>query len=119
VAAGYCRWVRDVLVWTKAPRNAGNRPARGLCLEPHDCVLAKLAAGREKDYAFAAALPDAGLIDVQVLTCRNVLVRTAVNLRAWHSYSLGRGFECHPPHPLLICGQLAARLRTNSSLRGE
>jgi hypothetical protein len=37
-----------------------------LCLEPHGCVLVKLAAGREKDYAFATALADAGLIDVQV-----------------------------------------------------
>jgi hypothetical protein len=48
----------------------GTAPGRGLCLEPHDCVLAKLAAGREKDYAFAAALADAGLINVQVLANR-------------------------------------------------
>jgi hypothetical protein len=45
-------------------------PGRGLCLEPHDCVLSKLAAGREKDYAFAGALADAGLIDIQVLARR-------------------------------------------------
>jgi hypothetical protein len=45
-------------------------PGRGLCLEPYDCVLAKLAAGREKDYAFAGALADAGLIDVYVLAGR-------------------------------------------------
>ena len=31
-------------------------PGRGLCLEPHDCVLSKLVAGRPKDVAFAGAL---------------------------------------------------------------
>jgi hypothetical protein len=31
-------------------------PGRGLCLEPHDCVIAELLAGREKDLAFAGAL---------------------------------------------------------------
>jgi hypothetical protein len=41
----------------------GTALGRGLCLEPHDCVLVKLATGREKDYAFATALADAGLID--------------------------------------------------------
>jgi hypothetical protein len=55
-------------------------PGRGLCLEPHDCVLSKLAAGREKDYAFAGALADAGLIDVQVLASR--LARLPADPRA-------------------------------------
>jgi hypothetical protein len=31
-------------------------PGRGLCLEPHDCVISKLVAGRPKDLDFAAAL---------------------------------------------------------------
>jgi hypothetical protein len=48
----------------------GTEPGRGLCLEPHDCVLAKLAAGRPKDYAFAEALRAAGLIDVATLAER-------------------------------------------------
>jgi hypothetical protein len=45
-------------------------PGRGLCLEPHDCVIAKLLAGREKDLAFAGALVRAGLIDPDVLAAR-------------------------------------------------
>ena len=32
-------------------RTDGTQPGRGLCLERHDCVLAKLAAGRPKAYA--------------------------------------------------------------------
>lgn len=46
---------------------AATAPGRGLCIESHDCVLSKLAAGREKDYAFAEALVGAELIDVAEL----------------------------------------------------
>lgn len=52
-------------------QTAATRPGRGLCLEPHDCALAKLAVGREKDYAFASAMLTAGLIDVHVLINRS------------------------------------------------
>jgi hypothetical protein len=45
----------------------GTNRAVGQCLEPHDCVASKLAAGREKDYVFAAALLDAGLVHADVL----------------------------------------------------
>ena len=44
-----------------------SRPGRGNCLEPHDCVISKLLAGREKDYAFAAALLKEGLVERDVL----------------------------------------------------
>ena len=46
---------------------SNTKPARGLCLEPHDLVIAKLIAWREKDLEFAAALIGAGLVDVAVL----------------------------------------------------
>ena len=45
-------------------------PGRGLCLDPHDCVSAKLMAGRDKDRAFACALLRAGLINADVLLQR-------------------------------------------------
>ncbi len=38
--------------------NPSTYPGRGLCLEPHDCVLSKMVAGRQKDYDFATALLD-------------------------------------------------------------
>jgi hypothetical protein len=42
--------------------SAATRGATGLCLEPHDLVLAKLVAGREKDLDFAAVAVAAGLV---------------------------------------------------------
>ncbi len=48
----------------------GSAPARARCLEPHDCVVAKLVAGREKDRAFAAALVREGLVEPETLVAR-------------------------------------------------
>lgn len=41
--------------------------AEAVCLEPHDLVLAKLVAGREKDYEFAEALIASRLVDPKLL----------------------------------------------------
>ncbi|MFP3882642.1 MAG: DUF6036 family nucleotidyltransferase [Actinomycetota bacterium] len=41
--------------------------AKAVCLEPHDLVLAKLVAGREKDREFADALIGRGLVDPEIL----------------------------------------------------
>jgi hypothetical protein len=46
------------------------KPGRGLCLEPHDCILAKLVRFDEKDQNFAVALVKAGLIDLDILAER-------------------------------------------------
>lgn len=46
------------------------RFATGLCLEPHDLVVSKLVAHREKDLEFAAALIQAGLVEREVLHAR-------------------------------------------------
>jgi hypothetical protein len=48
-----------------APDDAA--PARARCLDKHDLVIAKLVAMREKDLAFAVALLDARLVDLDVL----------------------------------------------------
>ena len=45
---------RDRLISLETPNTA---PGRGLCLEPHDCVVSKLVAGRWKDRDFGHALP--------------------------------------------------------------
>jgi hypothetical protein len=45
-------------------------PGRGLCLEPHDCVLSKLVRFEKKDQDFAVALVERGLIDLDVLADR-------------------------------------------------
>jgi hypothetical protein len=50
--------------------NASTEPGRGFCLDRHDLVISKLVAGREKDFAFAAALIRAELVDADVLRQR-------------------------------------------------
>lgn len=66
-------------------------PGRGLCLEPHDCVISKLVAGRPKDLAFAEALIGAGLVDPGILLDRIGLLGDRVSsgdrerLRVWVS----------------------------------
>ena len=57
----------DRLITYETPSTA---PGRGLCLEPHDCVLAKLVRFEEKDRDFAAALVREGLIDLDILNDR-------------------------------------------------
>jgi len=48
-------------------RNENTRQATGLCLEKHDLVLSKLAAGREKDIRFVTDAIRGGLVDVAIL----------------------------------------------------
>jgi hypothetical protein len=55
---------RDRLVRFATP---GSAPGAALCLEPHDLVVSKLVAHREKDLEFAAALIQRGLVDPVVL----------------------------------------------------
>lgn len=50
--------------------NENTRGATGLCLEPHDLVLSKCVAGREKDWAFATAALSAGIVDRDLLIKR-------------------------------------------------
>jgi hypothetical protein len=52
-------------------------PAKAVCLEPHDLVISKLIAYRDKDREFAMALLQARLIDVDVLRERVKDVPTA------------------------------------------
>jgi hypothetical protein len=40
------------------------------CLDPHDLVVSKLVAGRQKDYEFARALLGVGIVDPHVLCIR-------------------------------------------------
>lgn len=83
---------RDRLVVLQTPSTA---PGRGLCLDPHDCVVAKLIAGRSKDFAFADALVRVGLIDPAVLAERidmldNPDPRVVQRLNDWLAYARER-----------------------------
>jgi hypothetical protein len=56
--------------WTERlirPDLPGAEPAHATFLEPHDLIASKLAAGRPKDLAFALALVQADVIDLELL----------------------------------------------------
>jgi hypothetical protein len=48
--------------------------SRAVCLDVHDLVISKLAAGREKDFEFASALLAARLIEPATLAARAALL---------------------------------------------
>jgi hypothetical protein len=52
------------------PRAGSSRNPVALCLEPHDLVLAKCVAGRERDWEFARDALAAGLVDAETLLGR-------------------------------------------------
>ena len=62
---------RERLVRVEVPPRL-NSPRRPIawCLEPHDLVLAKCAAGRERDWQYARTALAADLVDVAVLLAR-------------------------------------------------
>jgi hypothetical protein len=59
-------WRDRVVHWSTGSTGA----ARAAFLEPHDCVVSKLVAHRDKDRDFAAALIRAGLVDLDTLRRR-------------------------------------------------
>jgi hypothetical protein len=56
---------------------ASSKPADPRFLEPHDLVVSKLAAGREKDIVFATSLLDARLVALGTLLERAGLLPTS------------------------------------------
>lgn len=70
---------RDRLVPFERP-DAGTSRAR--CLDAHDLVCSKLAAGREKDFQFAWALLRAGLVRGDVLVERAAVLETVPAVRS-------------------------------------
>jgi hypothetical protein len=61
----------DRLIEIDIPSRVGSRQApRAHCLEPHDLVLAKCAAGRDRDWDFAREAIKAGVVQVETLVER-------------------------------------------------
>ena len=48
-------------------KTEATRGATGWCIEPHDLVLAKAAAGRSKDFRFLQAAMRARIVDPKIL----------------------------------------------------
>jgi hypothetical protein len=59
-------WQGRVVRWS----NDSTGRARAAFLEPHDCVVSKLVAYRDKDRVFAGALLRTGLINIDTLRRR-------------------------------------------------
>lgn len=57
-----------------AYREGDSLPSRAICLDPHDLVVSKLVAGRQKDIEFTKALLKAGLISESLLVERAELL---------------------------------------------
>jgi len=74
--------------------NPSTYPGRGLCLDPHDCVLSKMVAGRQKDYDFATALLKAALLEPKTLAERIELLGISESekerIRGWLRGALRR-----------------------------
>ncbi|GID27009.1 DUF6036 family nucleotidyltransferase [Paractinoplanes brasiliensis] len=92
---------RDRLVLVESQ---STRPGRGYALDPHDCVVSKLVAGREKDHAFSNALIETGLIDPTTIAARidtlDVDPRVMERLKRWirtYTSSEQRASERHTP----------------------
>jgi len=63
-------WERRLIEIEIPPRPRSDRRPVARCLEPHDLVLAKCVAGRDRDWEFAGSALDASLVDRATLLSR-------------------------------------------------
>jgi hypothetical protein len=63
-------WEQRLVRAAVPPRRGSRRRPVALCLEPHDLVLAKCAAGRERDWEFAREALRAGIVSAEALQAR-------------------------------------------------
>jgi hypothetical protein len=63
-------WETRLVAVEIAARVSSRQVVVALCLEPHDLVLAKCVAGRERDWEFAGEALAHGLVDAQLLLGR-------------------------------------------------
>ena len=63
-------WQNRLVRYDVPRRVASTRRAVAWCLEPHDLVLAKCVAGRERDWDYAEAALAEGIVELDVLLTR-------------------------------------------------
>jgi hypothetical protein len=81
-------WQERLVPVQVPPRVRSKTSATAFCLEPHDLVLAKLAANRERDWDFAKDALAAGLVAPEVLVARASDLPVDPELRAAIASSL-------------------------------
>lgn len=88
----------DRLIEIDIPPRVGSKQApKAYCLEPHDLVLAKCAAGRDRDWEFARESIRAGVVQAEILFARVDALplsegqRTSIRVRldAWTDTNVG------------------------------
>lgn len=73
-------WRDRLVTWSLR----SSEPATPKFVEPHDLVVSKLAARREKDFEFAGSLLDANLVNIDVLLKRAASLPTSsARVIAW------------------------------------
>lgn len=77
----------------------------GLCLEPHDLLISKYFAGRDKDHEFCKAVVGAGLVDEHTLRDRLALTALDDDVRQRIGDRIGSDFtfdltSTHPGDPI-------------------
>jgi hypothetical protein len=75
-------WEDRLVVVDVPPRVASYAKAVALCLEPHDLILSKLAANRERDWEFAREALGAKLVNARILLERVNDLPVSSDLRA-------------------------------------
>ena len=65
-------WEERLVKRVVPPRPGSRRETTAWCLEMHDLVLSKCMAGRNRDWEYATAALEAGLVEIEVLLARTV-----------------------------------------------
>lgn len=63
-------WQNRLVRYDVPPRMSSTRRAVAWCLEPHDLVLAKCVAGRQRDWDYARTALAEGIVELDVLLGR-------------------------------------------------
>lgn len=74
-------WQERLIRVEVPPRVRSSRRPVAWCLEPHDLVLAKCVAGRERDWQFARDALSTGIVSIEVLRARVCLLPVAVDVQ--------------------------------------
>jgi len=74
-------------------QNENTRGVKGLCLEVHDLLVAKIIAGREKDIAFLRAAAEHQIADAETLYQRLATVEAASEVLQSAAAAIARAFR--------------------------
>jgi len=74
-------------------QNENTRGVKGLCLEVHDLLVAKVIAGREKDHAFLRIAVEHQMADAEILFQRLATVEADPEILKTAAAAIGRAFR--------------------------